>query len=358
MYTLCSHCHTVHEVTPEDLARGRGRLRCQHCDQDFDALEHLSGEPPAAASSLAEPEHVQESLNFDASVPDPVTPTPEPATPSPSASDHANADITADHIKTRPAEDATQTKRIDIVLGPDADPETAGGYEVDAHAQPLLSVTEAVSADEYADATNAADAGPWLDPDSEDPADADLEEDPDTCAEPPAPPPSFIPAATRASPDRAHNRPWRRWLLVAALALVLVAQCIVAEQARLSADARWRPWMERACASLGCTLPTWHDPHAMHVLTRDVRPHPSVSDALLISASFRNEAPWPQHWPKLELTLSNLDGHAIASREFTPSEYLGLGASEQTIQAGQTASITLEVRDPGRQAVAFEFDFR
>lgn len=358
MYTLCSHCHTTQEVTPEDLARGRGQLRCQHCGEDFDALEHLSREPPVGASPFADPAQVQETLDFDAIAPASAEPTPEPAPPLAPASDHASLDITVDHIDIPPDDETAHAEGIDIGFSTEAELEIATEYDADDSADAVSSLAGHVQADEQPDDLDTAVVATWFDQDSDDPADAALDEDLDAYAALATPPPSFIPAASRPARSSVQDRQGRRWFLVTGLALVLLVQCIVSEQAQLSADARWRPWMERACTSIGCSLPTWHDPHAMHVLTRDVRPHPSVSDALLISASFRNEARWPQHWPKLELTLSNLDGNAIASREFSPSEYLGLGASEQTIQAGQTASITLEVRDPGRQAVAFEFDFR
>ena len=39
--------------------------------------------------------------------------------------------------------------------------------------------------------------------------------------------------------------------------LLLVLQVLLADRARLAADARTRPFMERACALLGCTLPPW-----------------------------------------------------------------------------------------------------
>ena len=171
-----------------------------------------------------------------------------------------------------------------------------------------------------------------------------------------APAPSFI--AVPALPDAPRPRRWPLWLGVGVLACVLAIQCVVAERAALAADARWRPWLQRTCDVLRCTLPPWHEPAAMQLMTRDVRPHPSVPDALLISASFRNDARWAQPWPRLDLTLSDLDGRPIARREFSPTQYLGMGARQSLIQPGQTASVALEVRDPGKQAVAFAFDFR
>jgi hypothetical protein len=109
---------------------------------------------------------------------------------------------------------------------------------------------------------------------------------------------------------------------------------------------------------VGCDLPAWRDPASLRLTARDVRPHPSVSDALMINASFRNDAPWPQAWPVLQIAMSDLDGKPLAMRRFRVEEYLGAAPSESTLASGQSVSATIEVQDPGKQAVAFAFEFR
>lgn len=148
------------------------------------------------------------------------------------------------------------------------------------------------------------------------------------------------------------------WFGSLLLALLLAGQIVFAQRHELSRDSAWRPWLERACQSLGCDLPAWRDPGALHLMARDVRPHPSEPGALMISASFRNDAPWPQAWPALEITLSDLDGKRLALRRFSAPEYLGARPRDRTIGPGQSVSATLEVQDPGKEAVAFAFDFR
>ncbi len=165
--------------------------------------------------------------------------------------------------------------------------------------------------------------------------------------------PSFA-TATPAPP----RRQGRLWLLVAALAVALPAQSILAERDRLAADARWRPWLLETCDLLGCTLPPWREPSAFRVTAREVRPHPSVPGALLITATFRNDAIYAQPWPWLELRLQDLDGRDVAMRRFAPTEYLGAAPASPLIAPDQSANLTLEVLDPGRAAIAFAFDFR
>lgn len=165
--------------------------------------------------------------------------------------------------------------------------------------------------------------------------------------------PSFAADGTRRA--LRGNRRW--WALAAMLALTLSALSLLAERDRLATDARFRPWLAAACERLGCRLPPWQEPQAFRILTRDVRPHPSVPGALLITATFRNDAAWPQAWPRLQLSLQNLDGREVAQRRFDPAEYLGGPPAQPVLGAGQSASLTLEVVDPGREAIAFTFDF-
>jgi predicted Zn finger-like uncharacterized protein len=250
MYTQCPYCLTVYEPSPEQLARGRGVLRCGFCERQFDALERLSEEP--AASSIS-----------------PIAP-------------------------------ASAVPRIE--------PQRAAPPA-------LLDLTS-----------------------------------PDT--------PSFV---VRHRPASAAERSLRMrtlwWAGSALLCLTLGLQIVLAQRAEFADNPRLRPLLASLCGAFGCDLPLWHDAAALQLLTRDVRPHPSVPDAMLISASFRNSAPWPQAWPVLELALSDLNGKTLALRRFQPDEYLGAVDHAATLLPGQSASATLEVQDPGKQAVAFAFDF-
>lgn len=145
---------------------------------------------------------------------------------------------------------------------------------------------------------------------------------------------------------------------ITGLALVLVLQMLLADRAQLAADARWRPALERLCGVLQCSLPAWREPAAFTLLDRDVRPDPRHPGALRVTASFRNDARWPQPWPSLLLTLSDVDGHVAGARVFAPREYLDTTATRNRLVSGQSASIAMEVMEPPSQIVAFTFDFR
>ena len=150
---------------------------------------------------------------------------------------------------------------------------------------------------------------------------------------------------------------WLAWLAVPVLALLLVLQFVVADRARLAADRDWRPRIVALCNTLGCDVPPWREPAALRLTSRDLRPHPRRAGVLVVSASFRNDAPFAQPWPQLQLSLQNIDGESLGLRRFAPREYLGAAPATAMIGPGQSASIRVEILDPGRRAVAFGFEF-
>jgi predicted Zn finger-like uncharacterized protein len=172
---------------------------------------------------------------------------------------------------------------------------------------------------------------------------------------------AFVPAPTFAHARRRPPRPARNgrwWAASFVLAIALLLQVGWAERTHWLDDARVRPWADRACAKLGCRLPLRRDLAALVLVSRDIRRHPSVADALVVSASLRNTATFAQAYPVIAITLSDLDENRIAMRRFNPREYLGDPAEIETgLAAGATTNITLEIVDPGRNAVAFEFNF-
>jgi len=149
------------------------------------------------------------------------------------------------------------------------------------------------------------------------------------------------------------------WLAGSALLLlVLAAQLAWASRERLLAEPKVLAFVMAACERLACSLPAVPDRSRIVLTARDVRPHPSVANALIISASMINQAPFGQPYPTVEITLSDVNERRIALRRFAPEEYLSdLRALAAGLPAGGSASLSLEVEDPGKDAVAFEFRF-
>lgn len=169
--------------------------------------------------------------------------------------------------------------------------------------------------------------------------------------------PSFARAPTTAS---LAQRRWHRieWGIVAALAAMLLVQVVVSDFDQLAAGRATRPWLQRMCNALRCTLPPWRETRALRLLQRDVRANPGRPGTLRVSASFRNDARWAQPWPRLRVVLSDADGRAIAARDFRANEYLAAPPTASGIASGQVAGAAFDVVDPSPRVTAFTFEFR
>ncbi|MFT3763229.1 MAG: DUF3426 domain-containing protein [Pseudoxanthomonas sp.] len=161
----------------------------------------------------------------------------------------------------------------------------------------------------------------------------------------------------RTMPAQPRTGKWQ-WTALGALGLLLVLQILLADRERLAADAGWRPLLGALCGALGCTLPPWREPQAFTMLSRDVRPQPDAPGALLAQATFRNDARWPQPWPVLQLSLSDADGRTVGARAFTAAEYLDKSEMQAELAPGQSAQVSMRLREPREGVVAFSFEFR
>ncbi len=168
--------------------------------------------------------------------------------------------------------------------------------------------------------------------------------------------PSF---ARVIAPAPTANKPrWSGWLIIVGLAVLLVLQLLLAQRQELAASERWRPLAGGVCAVFGCALPPWHEPGAYTMLARSVQPS-GTPGVLRVTASFRNDARWPQPWPALALSLSDVRGQPVAQRTFAASDYRGEDvAGDSRLAPGQSASVQFDVAEPASPIVAFNFEFR
>jgi predicted Zn finger-like uncharacterized protein len=166
--------------------------------------------------------------------------------------------------------------------------------------------------------------------------------------------PAFAAARRRARAQR--NWPWL--LGSTLLVLVLAGQIAWSERGGWIDNTRVRTWLEPVCATLGCRLPLQRSASLLELSSRDIRPHPSVPDALIISATLRNDAKFAQAFPTVAISLSDLDENRVAMRRFAPREYLNDPHAVDTgLAPGASTALVFEVADPGDDAVAFEFRF-
>lgn len=119
-----------------------------------------------------------------------------------------------------------------------------------------------------------------------------------------------------------------------------------------------KPYLVQFCEFLPCQFIGQRDVKQIHLTSRDVRTHPKGKNTILISAIFVNSAHFDQPFPDIQLTLSDLTTTVVAQRRFSPADYLARQNSAfELMRSGQPIHITLEVLDPGNDAVNFQFEF-
>ena len=166
------------------------------------------------------------------------------------------------------------------------------------------------------------------------------------------------PSFARARANAQARTGWRWYAAVAALVLLLGAQLLLAQRNVLAAGAGRRPLVSAVCGVAFCDLPAWHEPAAFTMLQRSVRPATDHPGTLAVEASFRNDARWPQRWPTLQLSLSDVDGQPVGARAFTPDQYRREHGPDDVLAPGESATVRLDVVEPAPRIVAFTFDFR
>lgn len=151
----------------------------------------------------------------------------------------------------------------------------------------------------------------------------------------PAPPPRKAPASARTDVRSGRGGPWA---IASALALVaLAAQLTFRFRSELVLV--WpgaKPVIARLCAELGCELPLPKRAELMSIEASDLQADATNPGVMVLTATLRNRAAFPQQYPSLELTLTDAQDQAVARRVLYARDYLGRGASSDSGFAGNS----------------------
>jgi len=119
-----------------------------------------------------------------------------------------------------------------------------------------------------------------------------------------------------------------------------------------------RPWLERFCQHFLCVLPETRDLRKFHMQEHVIHPHPNIEGAMEIQAIFSNRADFPQPYPDVQLTFSDIHGKSLAQRRFKPSEYLYDYNEKKQMHAGASVHIRLEIVDMTENGIeSYNFEF-
>ncbi len=421
LITRCPNCSTQFRVTESQLAAAGGRVRCGACLTVFEGTEHLildedstfsdGVEADAALDALLD-ELGSEGVEAGQLAPDAAADGEAASEDSPviygGFEDEAVADLNGDAPEqtigaaASPDEpdveqpealaeldDGSLDEQTDEPADEDPDERTVEHRaEEDAApvAGPETEEPEAAKAPEQ-----DADYAAWIRPGTPDieqmvdevvasgpvPAEIPAEDLP-----PEEAPPEEAAAAVAETADGFHlsavekaleeegvatqpisfaPEPRRWWVggVAAVLGLALLAQIFYLQLPQWSRDPDTRGFYEMACGLLGCELPEIRALAGLRTRNLMVRSHPELANALVIDAVIVNQAGFAQRFPGLELKFTSVGGLLVAGRTFQPDEYLSgeIGAGD-LMPVNTPVQVSLEIADPGEEAVNYTLSFR
>jgi len=175
--------------------------------------------------------------------------------------------------------------------------------------------------------------------------------------------PPELRAETRSTASQRHWGATLFWTFTSLLLmLTLAGQWIYFDRNRLVQNNDLRPWLSLACQRLAplldCHLPDPRDVSRIELTSKNVFTHPNEKNALMISATLVNQAPFEQDYPIIELRFEDIRGHSAAARRFKPEEYLDMPASQiGKMEPGNPVTFKLAIQDPGKDVASYEFNF-
>jgi predicted Zn finger-like uncharacterized protein len=148
------------------------------------------------------------------------------------------------------------------------------------------------------------------------------------------------------------------WLLGALVAFAaLAAQGVFHYRTEIAVRLpETRPHLVAACAKLGCEVRLPRRPKQMAIESSDLQAEGRGENVLVLNAVLRNQAPFAQEYPSLELTLTDERDEAVARRVLAPADYLGGAAPEviaRGIGAGADAVLRVYIDAGGLRAIGY-----
>ena len=411
MYTQCSHCETVFQLTAETLRAAGGQVRCGRCGEVFNALARLAEDATAFStpgeSAAGSPR--ESALEMEARADEILhSPTPKrPAEPelASDGEDFASGDVEFARLqlieKFKPSRHETPAPPRHIAPPVTAAPLPPRSPAPKAKTAPPASAAqsgkraprEVAPAAAPPPAPVAAEGAPGTGAAAESADEGALEftlppGDLDRVFVNPTPVRSSSLADAEAIAPHAermggldvadHVRrdvlsglrqrqleepvepvppaiqlAWRA--AAAVLALVLLAQMIHENRAWLAAHGPLRGPLQSLYGALGVKVQPPVNLSAYQLRQWGVTGDPNAAGTLRVRASILNTSAQLQPYPLLRVTLANRFGTHVGARDFEPAEYLGRPTA-RLMTPGERADATLDIQDPGKDAEGFEID--
>jgi predicted Zn finger-like uncharacterized protein len=117
-----------------------------------------------------------------------------------------------------------------------------------------------------------------------------------------------------------------------------------------------RVHLAAVCVALDCDLRLPRRPKLMAIESSDLQADGRRDNVIVLNAVLRNQAPFAQEYPALELTLTDERDEAVARRVLLPADYLAGAAAAQIAQgiaAGTDAALRVYFDTGGLRAIGY-----
>ena len=370
--TQCPHCQTTFRVVHDQLKLRAGLVRCGHCKEIFNGIEHLL--PPADAEpTVVEPAATTFAAAPAAFVaPAPVAmETPLPATSDDMAeADAVEADITPD---THIASDKIDFD-IPAAFETEAESEPESGIEIESDIEatrpavigkaddPLQRMTlldftrefpsHGADVEQFSRAEKSAQSFDPHAPDELDEAIEDLQRKPWRNSK------KYAKGKVRSTPplDEADiedeeepaflKRARRKQKMGGKLRALLGIGCLILFFAALAQGTylfrnqiagqlpQTKPLLTQLCDVFACRIDLPAQIAAVSIESSELQTLAENKDTFVLSTLLRNYSDSLQTWPHIELTLNDANEKPLLRRVFAPADYL----SAAEVRTGFAAS--------------------
>ena len=150
------------------------------------------------------------------------------------------------------------------------------------------------------------------------------------------------------------------WTLACLLSLtILLLQLAWSERLQLIEHPHGVKLLNTLCQQLGCQVPQRRDTSKIEVLSRNITSHPETPNALTLQLTIISETDYNQPYPQLQVNLFDNNNSLIASRIFSPLEYLPEEWQQTSplMPAKREIDINMTLVDPGEAVTGFKLEF-
>jgi predicted Zn finger-like uncharacterized protein len=348
LFTQCSKCETIFQLSADVLRAAGGQVRCGRCGEVFNALARLA-ESPSAFTVGESPLELE--TRADQILQSPPPRSSPPAAPPIEFDELDTAGVEIAHLEVQGMLDeapAEEDASLEFTLPPgELDRIFVEAKKKGADKPPLRAVPSSTAPSQSMGLEISEDvrrellgaALPGADEGAAGEEDARLE----------------IPELSLLETPPAPRAAWKWATAAVLLALALGAQLVHRNREWLAANAPFGALLRSVYADVGSPLPAPANLAAYQLRQWGVTGDPDANGALHVRASILNAAAEFEPYPLLRVTLEDRFGNRIGAREFEAAEYLGK-PTVKSLAPGERVDATVNILDPGKNAEGFEID--